>query len=363
MTLLRRLFGERERPSSEALATLDRVSALLPNTWRVARLARTREERFALRSADDARTRALERRQSRYAAIFAANLGLVSDARRLNDVLASCRLLLALERSTDQSDARAPRPLACITLGGAELQLYRGDLTDPLLRVDDYPTGVRPIRKDLGPLHAVLSRIDRSGIPFHLGIVPAILDDKMIPFLNELEQLVVSQHGFDHGYPTYSRILLEQGDPDNQRGTVGAFDEFAGQSYASQLERLGRGRDLLESRLGRRVRSYVPPTNSANRSTGRALEVLGFEYVLSERPIPGCALPWIASGFYGRSTEFSARPVPDVVTLHATWEADLAERGDDALGSLLAAVRSERERRRNEAEGVVERIVSQLAKG
>jgi hypothetical protein len=358
------LFGARDRLPPEALDVLGRIAPLLPSAWKVAQLWPSRAERRALSSTRVVSPRMWDvGRPPRHTALVGSGLDLLSDARRLNDVLASCRLLLALERSPAKRDARAARPIASVHLGGLELHVYRGDLTEPLLRVDDYPTGVRPIRKDLRPLHAVLSRIDRAKIPFHLGIVPGILDEPMIAFLNGLEHIIASQHGFDHGYPTYSRILLESNDPNNQHGTVGAFDEFSGESYANQLERLKLGRDLLEARLGRAVRSYVPPTNTANRRTGRVLEVLGFEYVLSERPIPGCTLPSIPSGFYGRSAELPPGPVPDVLTLHATWEADLVERGDDSLGPFLAAVLAERERRRDEVERVVERIVSRLPSG
>ena len=173
-----------------------------------------------------------------------------------------------LERAPQMGDAEVERCLAHVGLGELELRLCRGDFTDPLLRVDDYPTGVRPILSDLQPLHDVLVRIDRAGIPFHLGIVPAILEEPMVRFLNGLEHLIVSQHGFNHGYPIYSKLLLERGNPFNEHGTLKPFDEFAGRDYEEQLELLRRGRDILKSRLGRPVSSYVPPTNTASRSTG-----------------------------------------------------------------------------------------------
>ncbi len=99
-----------------------------------------------------------------------------------------------------------------------------------MLRVDDYPTGVRPILEDPErSIHDVLSLIDDAGLTFHLGIVPSILEDRMLPFLRGLSRLVVSQHGFEHGYAKHSKILIDAGDPHNQKGTVGGFDEFAGQ--------------------------------------------------------------------------------------------------------------------------------------
>jgi len=81
------------------------------------------------------------------------------------------------------------RLLGQVPTASGVLRLYRGDLTDPLLRIDDYPTGVRPILQDLSSLHDVLKRVDDSGLEFHLGIVPAIVEDRMEGFLRSLQHL------------------------------------------------------------------------------------------------------------------------------------------------------------------------------
>jgi hypothetical protein len=355
--------GERARVATAHAAVLARLAESLPAAWSVSLLEPSRPERRAFRTADVVSRKQWDlrrRRQPRHAVIVCSGHDSALGAHDAQSLLASCRLLVVLARPAERPAELGARRLASRQLGEFELALYRGDFTDPLLRVDDYPTGVRPLRSDLDSLHRVLSRIDRARIAFHLGIVPALLDAPMVRFLNGLEHLIVAQHGFDHGYPTYSRLLLERNDPFNQRGTVGAFDEFAGQSYADQLDRLTRGRDLLEAHLGRKVKSYVPPTNTGNRRTGRALEALGFEYVLSEKAIPGSSLPLLPSGFYGRSTELPRGALPDVLTLHATWEADILEQGDDSLTGFLAALLAEGQRRRDEVERVVERVVSRV---
>lgn len=359
MKLWRALFSERPRLPPASVEVLARLGRFVPNDWTVALLAPSRAERRALPSAQPIFPEdwdLQQRRRPQHHMLVSSGLELASDAVRMRSLLASCRLLVSVERAPQSGDAEVERCLARVGLGELELRLYRGDFTDPLLRVDDYPTGVRPILPDLQPLHDVLLRIDRAGMPFHLGIVPAILEEPMIRFLNGLEHLVVAQHGFDHGYPVYSKVLIERGDPFNQRGTLGAFDEFAGKGYEEQLELLGRGRDILKSRLGRPVASYVPPTNTANRRTGRALEALNFEYVLTEQAVPGCKLPCIPSGFYGRSSELQPGSVPDVATLHVTWEADLTRSGVESLTPFLAALRAERQRRRDEVHRVSDHI-------
>jgi hypothetical protein len=213
--------------------------------------------------------------------------------------------------------------------------LLRGDLGQPVLRIDDYPTGVRPILEDLSPLHDLLVRIDAAGLPFHLGIVPTLLRDDMVGVLRGLRNMIPVVHGYDHCYPRYSRILIEAGDPFNER-TVGVFNEFRGVPYGDVVARLIEARARLEEAFGRPVRWYIPPCNKGDRATGRGLVEAGYYGYLSEKRIPGCPLPWIRSDFYGRSRDYDASRAPDVTTLHLTWEADLEREGSDQmLGPLL----------------------------
>ncbi len=93
------------------------------------------------------------------------------------------------------------------------------------------------------------------------------------------------------------------------------------------MHKIQDGRRLLESRLSQVPLSYIPPCNAGNRSTGRALLATGFEYVLSEKLIPGCELPGIRSDFYDRSSTFPPDCQPNVASLHATWEPTCCGQG------------------------------------
>lgn len=213
--------------------------------------------------------------------------------------------------------------------------LIRGNRTDPILRIDDYPTGVRPILPDLSPLHHVIEQVEARGLAYLLGIVPALLNAEMVRFLNGLQLMIPAVHGFDHGYPRYAPILIAKNDPYNEK-TVGTFDEFKGASYDHIVARLRQGRRILGDRLGRQVEAYIPPCNRGNRRTGRAIGAAGYRYYLSEKRIPGCGLPWVRSDFYGRSVDYNYDRNPDVITLHVTWEWDVARGGDvAALDRLL----------------------------
>lgn len=225
--------------------------------------------------------------------------------------------------------------------------LIRGDLAEPILRIDDYPTGIRPILPNLSPLHDILRLVEARRLPYHLGIVPMLLTDEMCEFLNSLEHMIPVVHGYDHAYPKYAPLLQAKGDPFNQR-TVGRFNEFAGRPYDEIRDRLAEARQRLEQRLGRPVDAYIPPCNWGDRKTGRALAAAGYQRYLSDKRIPGCPLPWIRTDFWGRAREYDYAREPDVVTLHVTWENDVVREGQgtDALERLLDHLAERRQQAR-----------------
>ena len=367
MALSDLLLPAHGRLSAEDIALFGRLGPLLPQRWRVGHLQPSRSEQRALPGFTAIGDRSWDlryRRAPEQEVLLAGRLpGFAADSDApFQHALQSCRLLIVLDAAAASADAS--RLLAQCPVAAGHLRLYRGDATDPLLRVDDYPTGVRPILEDLSLVHDVLSRIDDAGLPFHLGVVPAILEDRMLPFLRGLTQLVVSMHGFEHGYAKHSKILRDARDPFNERGTVGGFDEFAGQSHSEILEQLQAGRRILESRLGRVAHSYIPPCNESNRNTGSALVAAGFSYLLSEKPIKGCELPCIGSDFYDRTSAFQPEMEPNVASLHATWEADLLRAGDsESLPVFLAALVAQRTRAREVVAGVADRVQGAFGRG
>jgi hypothetical protein len=262
--------------------------------------------------------------------------------------------LLAWRTFPGGADAYDDEPIHAVAL-------FRGDRGLPVLRVDDYPTGVRPILGDLSPLHDLLARIDGAGLPFHLGIVPALLREDMVSVLRGLRNMIPVVHGYDHCYPRYSRILIEAGDPFNER-TVGLFNEFRGVPYEDVVLRLTQGRAHLAEALEAPVGWYIPPCNKADRATGRALVEAGYHGYLSEKRIPGGPLPWLRSDFYGRSRDYDASRRPDVTTLHVTWEADLVREGSGhGLGPLLEDLARRAAELRGRIAPLERRIGAQLA--
>jgi peptidoglycan/xylan/chitin deacetylase (PgdA/CDA1 family) len=59
----------------------------------------------------------------------------------------------------------------------------------------------------------------------------------------------------------------------------GGYTEFLGLDYNSQVLRLEKGRDFLESILNTRINIFIPPWNSYDLNTLHALKKLGFRYI------------------------------------------------------------------------------------
>lgn len=357
MSLTDLLLPGAGRLSAEEIRALARLSARLPAAWRVGHVWPSRSEQRALAQGEAITQRQWSLRYRAPTPFDALLLGKVNAPRAHQSALGSCRLLAILD--SVEPDLPPARALGNIAVGAAKLWIFRGDLCEPLLRVDDYPTGVRPILEDLSSLHEALTLIDAGGVPFYLGIVPAILTDEMVAFLRGLRNLVVCMHGFEHGYAKHSRILIEADDRFNQRCTVTGFDEFAGRAAGEIEDTLRRGRDSLAQRLGKAPVCYIPPNNESSRHTAQALVALGFELVLSEKRMPGSELPCWRSDFYGRSPEFQRNSAPRVASLHATWEADLLRAGDrESLPKFMAAMVEQRTRASEEVARVAAEILS-----
>lgn len=272
--------------------------------------------------------------------------------------LQSCRALLV-----EVDEARRAELLATFdgtVLGAGEKHLLlRGALRFPLIRIDDYPSGVRPIPADLTPIHDVLLQFETRSVPYTLGIVPGILNEPMLDFLASLRCMLPAQHGFDHRYAKYSARLIARGDPWNQRGTVGAFNEFRFATYGTVVSKLRAGKELLEQRLRKPVNTYIPPCNVCDRTTSKALSRLGFELCLCDKPVASRRVPVLGSDFYGRSSEAELDARMETLCLHTNWEWDVARAGHgQALSAWIERVIELTNTKQRAIEQLAERVRS-----
>lgn len=152
-------------------------------------------------------------------------------------------------------------------------------------RYDDY-SALSPEPVDAG----LIQVLRRRGVSATFSVVPSVTTGEVHvpgdrperllegPRMERLAQAVtegvvdLALHGWNHR--THAGALPP--DP----------SEFRGVPYEDQLRRLECGQHLLEAGTGRRPRTFVPPWNTYDRATLRALEELGFECIAANREGP-----------------------------------------------------------------------------
>lgn len=205
---------------------------------------------------------------------------------------------------------------------------FRGDWpllnNDKIVRIDDFPTGIRPILDDLEPIYNVLMEFEKRNIRFVLGIVPSLLTNEMIERLKTFKYLILAQHGFNHKYDELSKKLIKNKDPYNDWCCMDQFNEFEGMSKEDIREKLEEGKKILEQ-IGP-MDIYIPPCNKLDPNTLSVLEDMNIKFILGDNihlQSEKKKIQILPSGFYGRVKDLnSSNAKSQILTFHATWEFD-----------------------------------------
>ena len=200
---------------------------------------------------------------------------------------------------------------------------------DKIIRIDDFPTGIRPILEDLEPLYEILMEFEKRELRFVLGIVPSLLTDDMIKRLKTFKYLIVGQHGYNHNYNSLHKKLLDNKDPYNDWCCMDQFNEFEGKEKFEIKKLINKGRERLEE-IGP-TNIYIPPCNSLDENTLKALEDLKFKYILGDGiSLRSEKMPIIPSQFYDRVRGLNINNSKAAVCcFHVTWEWDELYRRKD----------------------------------
>lgn len=122
--------------------------------------------------------------------------------------------------------------------------------------------------------------------------------------------------------------------------------EFKGLSFEHQVEILRRGRDFLERATGVVPKVFVPPWNSYDQTTERALESVGFQGISANRYSPPAAadaklafapMTTEIKGLEGAIDRALKERVPDAVIGVMMHPYDFQESGDARAVITLAA--------------------------
>jgi hypothetical protein len=206
----------------------------------------------------------------------------------------------------------------------------------PRIRIDDFPSGVRPIAKDRSKIETLLRSIDSLGMPYVLGIVPAICDERDFIFLNSLQNMVPAMHGITHNYFQFSEVCRSNNDEKNEYSVQQQFNELRSLPIRMRLPVLIAYRRFLSKKLDTPVEIYIPPCNKVTLLDTKFLKKAGFEIMYCQKRKLLTFLPSIRSHFYGISKE--AKKDFKSIALHITWESDLES--NNSLLNLLNSMRT-----------------------
>lgn len=113
-----------------------------------------------------------------------------------------------------------------------------------------------------------------------IGIVPDNQDKKLDKFWNipdfreKIKTLhkkgrTVAQHGYQHTYTTKNSWII----------WLNNYSEFAGIPYKEQLQKIDKGKKILEKNLWTSIKRRMAPAHSFDKTTCKVLKHLNFEYI------------------------------------------------------------------------------------
>ena len=151
-----------------------------------------------------------------------------------------------------------------------------------LLRIDDICTTM-----DFNQFQKAMELMDKYGVKPLLGVIPDCKDPELQieqahadfwGFVKNLQDkgYTIAMHGFIHVFDNHARgIVVKRWD-----------SEFAGHPYEIQLDKIRKGKEILESN-GIYTDIFFAPGHSYDENTLKALSVCGFKYMsdgLSAKP-------------------------------------------------------------------------------
>ena len=128
---------------------------------------------------------------------------------------------------------------------------------------------------------SLLNIFQKNNIPLCLGIIPFDSSDLFINKLNpdqvtalrsriQRREIEVALHGFNHRNELNVSFL-----------TRVTYSEFASIAYDKQYEKIAKGKKALDSLFQINTRVFVPPFNTYDNNTLKALDKLKFEIISS----------------------------------------------------------------------------------
>ena len=207
-----------------------------------------------------------------------------------------------------------------------------------LIRIDDYPNGVRPNdywsgsscgfndewQEHTFQLNLVLREFEQRELPYILGVVPALLEDRDIEYLKSLQYCEVALHGYDHGSVIFKQVapldglgVLRHG------GWTGVDNEFDSRYRKSKDQIVAEFSMGLHMLKDFDVKHFIPPFNHMTQDAVDAVKDCGLTDIWQAGGYDYHDLKVHDPGHYGRSHEMLVDINLDRnTTFHLTWELE-----------------------------------------
>lgn len=209
--------------------------------------------------------------------------------------------------------------------------LFKGNnhylsMNNKIIRIDDFPTGIRPILNELEYIYTILDEFEKNKIFYVLGIVPTLLTNDMINRLKKYNFMIPACHGYNHNYNISSQLLIENNDLFNEHTCMKQFNEFENNTEDEILNKLNEAKQILSKFSP--IFTYIPPCNLIDEKTIKILEKLDCKCIYGDINITNVNspnIPIIRSDFYGHlyKLDDTLNYNNKVITLHVTWEYDV----------------------------------------
>jgi hypothetical protein len=207
-----------------------------------------------------------------------------------------------------------------------------------LIRIDDYPNGVRSNSYWSGSscgfnndwqehtfqLNLVLREFEKRKIPYILGVVPAFIEGRDIEYLKSLQYCEVALHGYDHGCVMFKQIRPSQGAGKPIHGGWTGMDNEFHPRFRKSKEQITRefskGLDMLKDFD---VNHFIPPFNQMTQDAVDAVKDCGLTDIWFAGGWNYHDLTVHHPGLYDKSHNMSVDfDTNKNITFHLTWELE-----------------------------------------
>jgi len=162
-----------------------------------------------------------------------------------------------------------------------------------IFRIDD----ITP-EMDRDNFYKIEKIFDKYNIQPIIWVVPDNQDPKLkwhgkiVDFRKKIKELsnkwwIVAQHGYQHVYSTKNSGIIG----------LNKYSEFAWLPYNQQIDKIRKGKKILEEKLWIHIKRWMAPAHSFDKNTCKVLKHIWFEYItdgIALYPFTKYGLKWLS---------------------------------------------------------------------